>query len=153
MKNYELDISISNSRKTYIPIYLMVGTLIVIIVLIKYEGLPLQEVAVLGAVVFVILCIGFSEIHRVGRSYKITKDFMVYTEGYLNKKTKKISLLTISDIDIQQSFWQRIMGFGNVKVHIFSEGSTIKLKGISFPAKFAELLEDTMNKKAERGRR
>ena len=146
-------LKIRNSRKIYFPIYLMVILLITLIISIKLLGLNLNILAFGGAAIFALISFGATEIHRLGRAYQITPNFLEHTQGYLSKRIKKISLASISDVDLKQTLWQRIIKFGDVHVHLFSEGSLVHVKGINKPHEFIEYLEEmiSLRKRLEQG--
>ncbi len=85
----EEELIINNSRKLYLPIYLMMIILIAIIGFIKFYDLSLNNLAFTGAGVFIILRICITEIHRKFESYKITPHYLIDSKGIITKKTKK----------------------------------------------------------------
>ncbi len=132
---------VSNSRKLYLPIYLMILVLIAVIIFIKYNDLNLSTPALVLVVLFILLSIKFTELHRWSNSYKITRDSFVHTKGILNRKTRSMDFLAISDIELRQNFWQRLLNYGDVSVRLYSGESDNPAKNISNPKKFADCLE------------
>ena len=131
-----------NSRKVYIPIYLMIIILLGLITYIKITNKPDNPNAVYSAVLFSFLLILGTEIHRLGNLYEITATALIHKKGYFTTIAKRIEFGAISDIDIRQNIWQKIFGFGNVLIYKFSEESS--LKNIDNPSLFVEYLDRNM---------
>ncbi len=137
----------NNSRKIYIPYYTMIIGLILVIMFLKYNQFKIDKFGLFISSLFVVLGIKLTEVHRLLNSYEITSDYMIHTYGLLSKRVKRIFIPTISDLVLRQTFWQRILNFGTVEVHRYSEGPAIYVYGINNPEKFMELLESKMLKK------
>lgn len=144
----EKDVAVRNSRKLYIPVYFMIITLICLIVIIRVEDLPLNKAALIAAIVFILIGIKFTEVHRLGNKYRIDFRSLIHTKGYFNIVSRKVDLLAVSDIDVSQTLWQRLWGYGDVNVRMFSKDSNTSVKNINNPDLFASMLQKKM-----RGRR
>jgi len=135
-------LGIRNSRKVYFPLYFLALILIFIVFWILYKELPLNTFALTLLIIFIILIIKYTELHRLSNYYEINRNAFIHKSGLLNKKSKNIDILTISDVDWQQSPWQRLIGFGNVNLRIYSNPmAEINIKNINHPAKFVRTLE------------
>jgi len=134
------------SRKRYIPIYTMIVLLFALIIYIKIRELPLNQLALLGTVVFSILGVGLTEIHRVKDSYHITSEHVEHYSGYIAKAVKKIHLKSITDIDARQGMWERIIGYGSINVQSASGSNHIIVRHVNKPGNFIEILEKRMQK-------
>ncbi len=147
MKKEEQEIlKVSNSRKLYIPFYLMVIILLGAIAYIKYENKPLNDVAlklVLGFCAFVFLA---TEIHRLGSSYEVNNHSLIHRKGYFSISSKRLEFGAISDCDVRQNLWQRIWNYGDVEVHLFSRENTTLVKYIDKPYVFVEFLQKKMRR-------
>ena len=135
------------SRKVYIPFYLMVFILIGVILYIKLNNLFLNPIAIMAAVLFIIIILNFTEFHRLNNAYEVNLSSLVHKKGILRKVTKNIDFLSISDIDVSQSLWQRLFNFGDVNVRLFSLDTTTSIKNISNPNEFAKFLESKIHNK------
>jgi uncharacterized membrane protein YdbT with pleckstrin-like domain len=136
-----------SSRKVYIPFYLMVFILIGAILYIKINNLLLNPIAIIAAVLFIIIILNFTEFHRLNNSYEINVNSLIHKKGILKRVTKNIDFLSISDIDVSQSLWQRLFNFGDVNVRLFSLDTTTSIKNISNPNDFAKFLESKIHNK------
>ena len=144
-------LSIRNSRKVYIPIYSLSIILLLIILFLRLQGFALNKIAIWAIALFVFLGIIGTEINRVKNKYEINPNSVVHIEGYLNKVAKRLDLFAVSDIDVSQTWWQRLLNFGNVNVHLFSIESTTAIKNINNPKQFALALEEQMTKRRTGG--
>lgn len=143
---------VRNSRKLYLPLYIMVFVLIAVIVWIKYQGLPLNNLTLILVVLFIVSIIKYSELHRFNNSYEINKNSLVHTKGILSKTKRSMDFFAVSDFEVKQSPWQRMLGFGNVSVRLYSgksEGSLVR--NINKPSKFAEFLRKMIENKRKEG--
>ena len=144
---------VHNSRKAYVFIYLMMIIVAGLIIYIKVMNLPLNKGALIGAVSFIGLGILFTEIHRKRISYEITPIYLIHNKGILSRKSKKILLESIVDIDLNQKLWQRLLGYGNIDVHAASGANIIKLKNINKPERFVDILEEQVNEIMNKGQK
>ena len=143
-------IKIRGSRKLYIPIYFMIIVLILVMIILKIREYPLNKSVIIAAIVFIILCIKGTEIHRITRYYQITNHYLVCSKGIFNNDIKKIFIPTISDLVLKQNVWQRILNYGDVLIHRFTTDSVMDVKNINDPEYFIENLEEIMNLLRER---
>jgi uncharacterized membrane protein YdbT with pleckstrin-like domain len=132
------------SRKMYLPIYAMVLILIGAAIFLQFRGIEITNIAIWAIVIFTLGSLKFTEVNRLNHFYEINPMAVVHTKGYFKRISKRIDLFAISDVDITQNFWQRILGYGDVEIHLFAEKST--LKNINNPTKFVNFLEETIRK-------
>lgn len=147
----EEKLSTRNSRKVYLPIYVMVLIILSVIIFIKYSEKELNPFALQAAIIFSLSMLGLTEIHRFNNLYEIDANALVHTRGILIKITRRTDLLAVSDADISQNPWQMMLGYGNVSARVFSKDSTMNIENISHPQKFVEFLEMKVNEKRNSG--
>ena len=135
------------SRKLYIPIYLMILVLVATVLFIKFSGKELNTFAVQASIVFILLLIGSTELHRFNNLYKLEQNALIHVKGILRKITRRTDLLAVSDADISQNLWQMMLAYGNVSVRVFSQESTMHIRNIDKPGVFVDTLENCMSKK------
>ncbi|MBR9702236.1 PH domain-containing protein [Candidatus Pacearchaeota archaeon] len=136
---------VRSSRKVYLPVYFMILVLVVALVVVKYNNLSLDKLVLIFAIVFIILGVKFTEVHRLSSSYSLSPSTLTFSAGLVSRRIKNIDFFAISDIDVHQSFWQRMIGFGDVHVSLFADANVIK--NINNPVKFANFLEKMIDKK------
>ena len=148
-KTKEGILRLRTSRKLYIPFYVMAITLVIFLGYIKFSERPLSNFSVKLVIAFVILVFIVTEIHRLGNLYEINDKSVVHTNGYFSTVSKRVEFGAISDIDILQGPWQRIIKFGHITLFKFSEGPT--LKNINRPKDFVDYLQYKMRAFRSRG--
>lgn len=136
---------IQNSRKIYIPIYMIIIILFGTIAFILFSGKELNIIAVQITLVFTLVLVVSTELHRFSNRFEIEPNALVHIKGILKKITRRTDLLAVSDASISQNLWQMMLGYGNVSVRVFSQDSTMPVKNINNPLKFIEILENRMS--------
>ena len=149
--NKEEIIRIRNSRKLYIPLYIMIFILILTVSIAKSSGKEVNDLAFNAVLIFSGSVIFFAEIHRIINSYEINDQSLVHKKGIFVQTIKRVDLIAVSDADSKQNLWQKFLGYGDVSVHLFSRDSSIQVKSINDPAKFVIFLEKKMNEKRAKG--
>ncbi len=133
-----------NSRKIYFLFYLAIIALSIGVFYYLATGKEITKPMLWGMGIFLILGIKATEIHRLRNLYEIQKDGFVHTKGIINRLSKKRDLLSISDVEVSQNFFQRMLGYGTVYVIQFSKESAVKVGSINKPYEFANVLQKTM---------
>ncbi len=132
------------SRKKYLPVYLMIFILLVTIGIAKVTGNTVGKPVLTIIGVFTLFGIKITEVHRLRDKYEINPKCLIFTTGYFNKNSKRVDLMAISDIDIEQTLWQRILNYGDVNVRLYSNETKTSIKEINNPSEFAQFLEEKM---------
>jgi len=78
--------------------------------------------------------------------YLITTHRVVQTEGLINKHTSDSALEKINDITLNQSFWGRILGYGDLEIITGSDIGTNVLKRLAKPVEFKKTLLEQKSK-------
>jgi uncharacterized membrane protein YdbT with pleckstrin-like domain len=78
--------------------------------------------------------------------YLITTHRVVQTEGLINKHTKDSALEKINDITLNQSFFGRILGYGDLVIITGSDMGTNVLKRLAKPVQFKKTLLEQKTK-------
>lgn len=132
-----------NSRKVYVPVYLMILILLSAVAFIKIKGFNLSLLAIISVSIFTILGFKVTEVHRLGNKYEINPLSLIHTQGYFSTHSKRVDLDSISHMEVMQTAWQRLLNYGDVEVMMFAEKATT-LKNINHPHKVATLFEEKM---------
>jgi len=136
---------VSNSRKLYLPIYFMILILIAVVIFIKYNGLPLTNLVLILAGLFIFFSVKFTELHRFSNSYEIDKNSYIHIRGIFNRRSRSMDFLAISSIEVKQNLWQRLLDYGDVRVRLYSGESESIVKDINNPAEFGRFLREMMH--------
>lgn len=79
--------------------------------------------------------------------YTLTDAKIEIDAGLISKQTKSVPLRSIQDVTIAATFWQRILGFGDLIVDNAGEANAkIILKNIDAPKKYANVLLKQMRR-------
>jgi hypothetical protein len=103
------------------------------------------------AVIFVLLGVNGVELHRIMCYYEVTPNFVIHSKGLLKKDIKRIFMGTVSDLILKQNIWQRMLNYGTVGIHRYTEGAIIEVKNINNPSVFMEVLQDRLNARRNEG--
>ena len=145
-------LKVRGSRKGYIPIYLMILTLVIAITVAKIYGKDVNTLSIKLALIFSALGLIFTEVHRYTNFYEINSNSLIFSTGLLKSSTRRIDLLSISDADSNQTLWQRMLNYGDVNVRLFSKESSACISGINDPMKFVNFLIELIDEKRESGK-
>ena len=148
-------LKVRRSRKTYLLLYLMVLSILSLIGYLYYKSYSLSSFALIISLVFIFLIIKFTELHRFRDWWAITNSSIIQSTGIFNKNVREIDFSSISDLDLDQSFFKRILNYGNVNVRLFLNETSIKIISINKPGEFIEELQRiiSMNRGQKNGLR
>ena len=146
-------LKVKRSRKTYLMIYLMILAILLSLIYLYYDGKTPSRLALIVSGIFIILAIKFTELHRFKDWWVITNNSIIQSTGILNKNIREIGFSSISDLDLDQPFFKRILNYGNVNVRLFLNETSIKIVDINKPREFIEELQRivSMNKEQRDG--
>jgi len=138
MKKREYLIKVKKSRKSYFLLYLMVIFILSLIGYLFYKGYSINKLALIISFVFAFLILKFTEIDRFKDWWAITESSLVQSKGIFNKNVREIDFSSISDLDLDQTFFKRILNYGNINVRLFLNETSIKIVDITRPKEFIE---------------
>ncbi len=81
-------------------------------------------------------------IHWSAEQYIVTNRRIIQLEGVINKHTIDSSLDKINDVVLDQSFWGRLLGYGDLEILTGSDIGLNKLRQIQDPLKFKKAMLD-----------
>jgi hypothetical protein len=134
-------IRVKRSRKTYLLIYLMNLIIISLWGYLYYNGHALNRIALIISAIFIFLTIKFTELHRFKDWWGVTESSLVQSTGIFNKNVREVDFSSISDLDLDQPFFKRILNYGDINVRLFLNETSIKIKNITKPRAFIEELQ------------
>ena len=136
----ESKLKVRNSRKVYIPAYLMIIILVSTLIYIQVAGKSINDLALKIAIAFSIIVLVVTELHRLGNSYEIGDNSLIHKKGYFTITFTRLQFGAISDSDVRQNPWQRLFHYGNVEVHLFSKENRVLIRNINKPSYFVNFL-------------
>lgn len=89
--------------------------------------------------------IKFAEIHRIKDWWAVTENSIVQSTGIFNKNVREVDFSSISDIDLDKSFFKRFLNYGHINVRLFLNETSIKIENINRPEEFMEELQRIMS--------
>ena len=125
----------------------MIFILLFTVIAIKISGKEVNKFVFETALIFSAILLASVEIHILRDVYEINNSSLVHHKGIISNKIRKVDLIAISDADSKQNSWQRILNYGDVSARMFSAESTLLIKNINSPVKFANFLEEKINEK------
>lgn len=155
MGKREYIVKIKRSRKMYLLIYLMNLAIILFLVYLFYKEYTLNKKAIIISIIFIIVIIKITEIHRFRNWWAITEHSLIQSTGILNKNVREVDFSSISDIDLDQPLFKRMFDYGNVNVRLFLNETSINIENINKPESFMEKLQELIvkNKNKKHGLR
>ncbi|HET7376566.1 MAG TPA: PH domain-containing protein [Anaerolineae bacterium] len=86
--------------------------------------------------------LGWDVLQWSAEQYLVTTHRVIQTEGIVNKKTKDSSLEKVNDIQLTQSFFGRILGYGDLEIVTGSDEGVNLLHRLNNPVTFKTALLD-----------
>lgn len=133
--------SIKPSRIFFLKEYFIILFFILLYFFLPAMGFamhPLTTYTIFGAIVFFIIYI---EAFRISHSYKITPSQVVIEHGIIQKKRDSVFLSAISDVNVKQGYFARVLNYGTISIGPTSGSEAIQMLGIKNPRKIALELE------------
>ncbi len=124
--------------------------LIVIAVVLNNQSFTKDPTSVLrfAPLIFVVALIyplgrlGWDILQWSAEQYLVTTHRVIQTEGLVNKKTKDSSLEKVNDIVLTQSFFGRVLGYGELEIVTGSDEGVNRLHRLNHPVAFKTALLD-----------
>ncbi len=86
--------------------------------------------------------LGWDILQWSAEQYLVTSHRVIQTEGLINKRTKDSSLEKVNDIELTQSFFGRLLGYGELEIVTGSDEGTNILHRLNHPVAFKTALLD-----------
>ncbi|MDP3966186.1 MAG: PH domain-containing protein [archaeon] len=150
MRKEEIHLKVRRSRKSYFPYYLVAIIIIGILLSFYFMKIEIPAALLIAALILVALIIKFIEIHRMRNWWAITDSSFIESRGILNKNIREIDFDSISDIDLNQTFHKRVLGYGTVNIRRFLNETIISINNINNPERFVNVIQDAIRSKKGR---
>ena len=111
------------------------------------DGLPNWWVYIAGLAVAGLNLLGFFNqlLTWLNTTYVLTSRRVIQVTGVLSKRSFDSSLEKINDINLSQSFWGRLLGYGTLSVMTASEMGFSSMHNLADPAGFKRAMLDAKN--------
>ena len=89
-----------------------------------------------------------STLHLNFTWYKLSKDELIITTGFFNRRTNSVELYLLKDPDLKETLWQRLFKVGNIGVKVDQNcsscraGHLIVLKNVKKPNEVRKMIRD-----------
>lgn len=133
------------ARRSFLGIYLMILIVIFLMGYLNYSGIRPGTIAWVVSGAFVYFSIKYVEYHRWKDWWAVTDRSLIQSKGIFSKNVREIDFSSISDLDLEQAFFKRILNYGNVNVRLFLNETSIKIINITRPDEFIEKLQSLIN--------
>jgi len=140
------------SRIFFLKDYLIVLFFVLLYFFLPIIGLPMESLTaytIYGVVAFFLI---YVELFRLSNSYKITPSQVVIERGIMQKKRDSVFLSSISDVNVKQGYFARVLNYGTIAIGPTSGSEAIQMLGIRNPRKIALELEKLIHT-YEKGKR
>ena len=95
-----------------------------------------------------VLIITLATLHRRCTSWSLTSDRLIERRGLLASHRREMELADVRSIEVARSFWQRLLGIGNVMIaSAASADFMITLWDVPDPERIAEMLRQARLKR------
>ncbi len=140
-------IKIRETRKAFLFEYLIAFLGIATLVYISVTGMSFPNAGYYIVGLMVISSILIPEM-IIGWSYcTVDLEYFTVKTGIFSRKEDRYHMSTITDVDYEQSAWQRMLGYGTIVIRSFSHaGGEIEIGSINKPEKVATKIGDLLHK-------
>lgn len=144
------------SRKAYILSYVFYfALLLVALFFVDYgpNGSPLfifwrfVNYASMIVIALIIIMLLHLEYRIWSRKYALTSERIMYSRGIFSEVFKSAQYNYISDIEFEQSFWDKIIDTGTLKIHtVGTDEYQIRYRKVSNPLRIKKMMNDMQGK-------
>ncbi len=126
--------------------FIVIVVLVLYTVLIRIEALktayPVLSVAAFLGAVFGLVRFGWDWLRWWSEEYIVTSRRVIQSEGIVNKRTADSSLEKVNDVLLTQTFFGRILGYGDLEIVTGSDVGVNKLTRLRDPIHFKTAMLD-----------
>lgn len=134
------------SRRSFLLEYGCALVLLILLALLRLKHVKISQSVVYLVLVLAFLFLASAEISRLAHRGKVTSSKLVIINGLIKQSKKHIYLGSISDIDVKQSFFQRIFNYGKIHIKSMSGEGSLEIKDIANPGEKMEEIEEIIEK-------
>jgi len=132
-----------------LSIFLLIG----VVVFMQTRGFQPVELWALLAIPFAIdLFASIKHIRLNARRLTLQKDILRFEDGLVSKTQRNIILDKVRDVNIAQTFGQRLVGVGDLSVEALGESGNITLENVDRPRQVADAILEAMRQSRQSNR-
>lgn len=152
MNSEEERIFIRKSRRAFFFPYLMLILIFTICVSLATNVLhwAFLDFLVIQIILYIIMFATFLfalkfEISIWSNRYSITTHRITYSKGLLSEDAISLQYRYVTDVSLQQNFWQKILNFGTLTVNSSGDQGSITLQDISHPLDVKKIIQELVH--------
>jgi uncharacterized membrane protein YdbT with pleckstrin-like domain len=132
---------------TYIKALIGIVVAIGFLYLLSLAGAISMAVVILAALALIGAAGGYGYLKRTMTHYTLTRSRALSQEGVLNIRKEQVTLPQITNVIIERTIFERILGIGTVTIETANDhaGSDLQFFGISDPGHVETLLDELRN--------
>ncbi|MBU0470296.1 MAG: PH domain-containing protein [Nanoarchaeota archaeon] len=148
MGKSEAILTLNSARRCFLPEYCC-GLLLLFLLFAAYQkGISLPRPAIYFVGGLGLLSIGIAEYTRFfGDRYKVFEDKLLMINGMINVNKKMLyyhPLAFVPDMNIKQTAWERLLGYGTIFITV--SGERFEIKNVTNPNFVLEMFEQLIDK-------
>jgi uncharacterized membrane protein YdbT with pleckstrin-like domain len=140
------DLVIRPSIKGIILWYILSAFLLIgIVIFMQMRGFePVELWALLILPLAIDLWASMRHVRLNSRRLTLQKDILRFEDGLISKTQRNIILDKVRDVNIAQTFGQRLVGVGDLSVEALGESGNISLENVDRPRQVADAILEAM---------
>jgi len=148
------DLVIRPSIKGIILWYILSAFLLVgIVIFMQMRGFePVELWALLILPIAIDLWASMRHVRLNSRRLTLQKDILRFEDGLISKTQRNIILDKVRDVNISQTFGQRLVGVGDLSVEALGESGNISLENVDRPRQVADAILEAMRQSRQPNR-
>lgn len=95
---------------------------------------------------------GLRHVRLNSRRLTLQKDILRFEDGLISKTQRNIILDKVRDVNISQTFGQRLVGVGDLSVEALGESGNISLENVDRPRQVADAILEAMRQSRQSNR-
>ncbi len=139
-EKYPDEVKLKITRKAFIHIYIVALLVPLVTALLYIGGRDTSYWMWVVSAVVLVVGIKIPEFERFTTTYYINPESVIIEKGIFSKRRTFMLINNIVDVDLRQSFWQRMFNYGDLAIHTFND-ETVNIGSINNPEKILPLIE------------
>lgn len=132
-----------------LSVFLLLG---VVVFMQSRDFQPVELWALLIIPLTIDLWASVKHIRLNARRLTLQKDILRFEDGLVSKTQRNIILDKVRDVNIAQTFGQRLVGVGDLSVEALGESGNITLENVDRPRQVADAILDAMRQSRQSNR-
>ena len=148
------DLVIRPSMKGIILWYILSALLLIgIVIFMQMRGFePVELWALLILPLAIDLRASVRHVRLNSRRLTLQKDILRFEDGLISKTQRNIILDKVRDVNVAQTFGQRLVGVGDLSVEALGESGNISLENVDRPRQVADAILEAMRQSRQPNR-